>query len=74
MPLSTAADELDDLDMRALRERRARPIGRLDDTAIKLHGDTGRVEIERLEQLQNSVPVRHRMGLAVDHDLDGWVG
>ena len=71
---STAADELDDLKMRALRERRGRPIWRLNDAAIQFYSHTRRIEIERLKQLQNGVPVRHRTALAVDRDLDGSVG
>jgi len=73
-PRLSAAHELDDLELRTLRERRGRPVGRLDDAAIEFYGHTRRVQVQRFEQLENSLPARHRAALAVNHDLDGPVG
>jgi len=69
-----AADKLYDFEMRAAGDRRDCPVGRFDDAAVEFHGYAGRIEVQRFQQLPNSLALRNRPKLAVDGNLNLLVG
>lgn len=68
------ADKLHNLQTRPTRNRRTLPIPRLHNAAIKFHRHARRIELERLQQLANRLPVADGPNLSVNGDLNLFVG
>ena len=70
-PLLSAADELDDFDLRAGLQDRLGPARLLDDPAVQLDCHTGRIKPQLVQQAEDGLTLRGRLRLAVDNDVDG---
>jgi len=69
-----AADELDDFQARAVRQRRGFPLRWFDDVAVQLYRYAGGIESEVQQQLTDRLTGCQCTRFTVDHDLNPGVG